>query len=552
MIGEWLALLCTMLPEVRRGAVLTATPGPPLASWPHRTIATDDLAQAAQLAASRAAPAVCLPGADRHNMIAARPLTLADDRDAVVVLELNAAATQQAVVLRLLDWGQAWLRLLQRDAATATADSRADVLGPLQAALAADTGHGAAALATALARDWGFERVCLGRLRRGALQLAGTSFSDGIGARTALARQLLGCMEETRQLGRTVQCRRSDTAGPTAHRALLDAEGCDGIASVPLLDGDAICGVLLCTWRSADPGPDALRVCERLAPLAGPLFAPRRRRLLPFTRPALRSAVAAGAIALALLALLPGPHRVTAQARVEGRVQRAIVAPVDGYLLHAPLRAGASIRQGEVIAQLDDHELQLERQRWLGQREEYRRQYSRDLAALNHSQMRIAQAQIDQAHARLKLLEDKLGRLRITAPIDGVIIKGDLSRAVGAPVRRGEVLFELAPPGQYRLILDVAESDIAFLRKGQTGRLSLTSLPDARIDFTIEQLSPVYGETEGEITYRTEASLDGEQQALRPGMSGLGKVDVGRRSYLWLATHKMFDWLRLKLWSLLP
>jgi len=35
-------------------------------------------------------------------------------------------------------------------------------------------------------------------------------------------------------------------------------------------------------------------------------------------------------------------------------------------------------------------------------------------------------------------------------------------------------------------------------------------------------------------------------------MSGLGKIQIGERSYLWLATHKMFDWLRLKLWSLLP
>ena len=31
------------------------------------------------------------------------------------------------------------------------------------------------------------------------------------------------------------------------------------------------------------------------------------------------------------------------------------------------------------------------------------------------------------------------------APIPGVIVSGDLSQAIGAPVERGQVLFELAP-----------------------------------------------------------------------------------------------------------
>ena len=30
---------------------------------------------------------------------------------------------------------------------------------------------------------------------------------------------------------------------------------------------------------------------------------------------------------------------------------------------------------------------------------------------------------------------------------------------------------------------------------------------------------------------------------------GLGKIEVGERRMLWVWTHKMVDWLRLKLWS---
>ena len=39
---------------------------------------------------------------------------------------------------------------------------------------------------------------------------------------------------------------------------------------------------------------------------------------------------------------------------------------------------------------------------------------------------------------------------------------------------------------------------------------------------------------------------------LRPGMDGVGKVDVGDRSYGWILFHGLVDWLRLKLWLWLP
>jgi hypothetical protein len=31
-------------------------------------------------------------------------------------------------------------------------------------------------------------------------------------------------------------------------------------------------------------------------------------------------------------------------------------------------------------------------------------------------------------------------------------------------------------------------------------------------------------------------------------MTGVAKIEAGRRSYLWIATHRLVDFLRLKLW----
>jgi hypothetical protein len=49
-----------------------------------------------------------------------------------------------------------------------------------------------------------------------------------------------------------------------------------------------------------------------------------------------------------------------------------------------------------------------------------------------------------------------------------------------------------------------------------------------------------------------EAELTEPSAMLRPGMEGVGKVDIGRRSLIWIWTHRLFDWLRLAAWSWLP
>jgi hypothetical protein len=35
---------------------------------------------------------------------------------------------------------------------------------------------------------------------------------------------------------------------------------------------------------------------------------------------------------------------------------------------------------------------------------------------------------------------------------------------------------------------------------------------------------------------------------MRPGMQGTAKIDAGRARVIWIGTHKLIDFLRLKLW----
>ena len=141
----------------------------------------------------------------------------------------------------------------------------------------------------------------------------------------------------------------------------------------------------------------------------------------------------------------------------------------------------------------------------------------------------------------------------MVAPFAGILVSGDLSQALGAPVERGQILFEIAPLDAYRVVLQVDEQQVADVRSGQRGELVLSSMPGVRYPLTVKSVTPVNVAKDGRNLFRVEAPLDVKPDArLRPGMEGVGKVSVGERRLIWIWTREFTTWLNRKLWAWMP
>jgi len=174
------------------------------------------------------------------------------------------------------------------------------------------------------------------------------------------------------------------------------------------------------------------------------------------------------------------------------------------------------------------------------------------MAKHDRAQTAIIGAQLDQSEAQLALVEEQLARAVMTAPLDGVIVSGDLSQNLGSPVERGQVLFEVAPLDGYRIVLRVDERDMAHVAVGQRGELAVTAMPGEGLPFTVTSIVPVNLAQDGRNLFRVEARLEDEGARLRPGMTGVGKIHVEERRLVWIWTRSFTDWVRLKLWSWMP
>jgi multidrug efflux pump subunit AcrA (membrane-fusion protein) len=257
-------------------------------------------------------------------------------------------------------------------------------------------------------------------------------------------------------------------------------------------------------------------------------------------------------LAAAVLALVPVQYRVSARTVVEGQVRRIVAAPFEGFVDRGYVRAGDTVRAGQLLATLDDHALRIEEARWASERDQGIDKLREAMAKHDLAAVQVADAQKRQAAAQLSLAEDKIAHARLLAPFDGLVVSGDLSQKAGAPVEAGKELFAIAPLAHYRVILQVDERDIRHVRVGQHGELAITGIAGRLLPFSVAKVTPVATAKDGANFFRVEAALAEGVPDLRPGMEGIGKIETDRHSLWWVLMHGFSDWLRLALWRWLP
>ena len=588
---SWLELQCRVITGVADAVLVLQKPGvetfAPLAYWPDARRERARLTQIVERALREGRGLVEPCPSGHGSVVPHRPdyqmaysVRIDGKVRAVVGLEVSwrdEAGLQAA--MRQLQWGAAWLEVLLRRHADPMEAARGRVRMILEFLAAflerSEYRDAATALVTEIASRLGCDRVVLASLERGAMYIDAVSHAAQFDRHANLLGATLAAMTESLDQREPVVYPPDDSrrlAVTLSHAQLAQASGAGGVATFPLVHGGRQIGAL--TLERA-PGfafdAQTLELLEGLAAMLAPLVDLRRSRDRGLAAHAAHSGGAllariagprhAGTKLVVLLlaalglflAAASGTYRVSADARIEGELQRAITAPFQGYVREANVRAGDSVHQGQVLARLDDRDLRVERTRLFAQREQLGQQYRDAMPRQERAQVRVVSAQIAQAEAQLALVEEQLARTEVTAPFDGVVVSGDLSQSLGAPLERGQVMWEVAPLDAYRVALQVDERDIADLKIGQRGELVLSSMPGERHALAVTKITPVSTPKEGRNVFRVEAQLAAQADArLRPGMEGVAKVEVDERRLASIWTRRLTDWVVLKTWSWLP
>lgn len=586
--AAWLGVLCTQIDRVS-GAMLLLGPEAdgsysPAAIWPNPSLDMRHLGEAAQRVLTERRGVVI--GADGKSPptrdVPAHigyPIVVRGVLHGAVVLDVahgGEASLQRA--LRMVHWASAWLidYFRQKDMRQTEARvARLALAMDIVATTVQEQRLTAASLAVVneLAVRLKCDRVSVGFEAGDTVAVEAISHTAVFDTRMTMVRLIGEAMNEVLDLDTTLiyPPPSEEEVGAAAHTELARELRDVAICSVPLLqDGHAI-GVLTLERTSGDAfDSETVELCKVIGGVLGPILNLKREAehgivwhltaavqekaefLFGPRHPGIKLV---GVLVLALVAffsLFSTTYRVAATTVVEGAVQRAISAPFDGFIAESFVRAGDTVHEGQVVARLDDRDLKLEHTRLMSEQQQLLRRQRQALAAQERGDMMVVEAELGEIDAQLRLIDDKLSRAVLRAPFNGVVVLGDLNQLLGTPVEQGKLLFQIAPLDAYRVILQVDEREIADIKDGQHGELALSGLPNQLLPFSVQQITPVASQQDGRNFFRVEARLRTAADSVRPGMEGVGKIEVGKRKLIWIWTHPLTDWLRTWLWKRMP
>ena len=256
-----------------------------------------------------------------------------------------------------------------------------------------------------------------------------------------------------------------------------------------------------------------------------------------------------GTAVLLTLIFVRVEYRVEAPFILQSSEITHVPAPFKGFLSEVLVTVGDRVDERQPLLKLDTSELLLERANTLAEIQRFASQAEKAEAERRISDMLIAQAQQKQSQANLDLLDYRIQRASVEAPYEAMIVEGDLTDRVGAPVEKGDLLMRMTRMDNLYVEMKADERDIHDIRNSVNGEFAFNSKPDSHFPFELNRIEPVaMPDSAGNIFYVNGDIQGSVEDWWRPGMSGIAKINAGKRSLLWICTHRLVDFLRLKLW----
>jgi biotin carboxyl carrier protein len=265
-----------------------------------------------------------------------------------------------------------------------------------------------------------------------------------------------------------------------------------------------------------------------------------------------------GTIAAAIV-LCPWPDRIEGNCSLLPEHHNLVVTEIPGRVERIYVREGSRIGKGEPLADLDkrklDTELEAARKdvlRLEAEAERYR-------GAGDEASAQVASLQAAAARQNTKRLEADIESATLRSPIDGVVLTKDVEKHAGEFVQAGTPFTEVASMDVWNLRIDIDQRDIGKIgRKLSAGPVKVSYILYSQTAFTLDakltdprQISAAAEAREADhvflVTIHNVEIPDLVKGALRPGLTGRARIELGTRPLGWILGGRLWSWLQIKL-----
>jgi len=381
--------------------------------------------------------------------------------------------------------------------------------------------------------------------------VSGTSEID---KRSHFKSLLDACAYEAKQFGKTVNLAKNSPATQdqsllVSHRRLLEKVEAEYLISKILLNADGeYVGAVLCWWSKV---PKDIQLKQQFIEAANQplsssvmyaasnqnqLFKTHKKNAWFRYKYWLIGLVTAIVL---VFAFFPVEHKVMTNVSLEPVLQRIVSTRYDGVLKEILVEPGQQVQKGQVLALLDDQDLLIQQRALQAELDTAVKDRNLKIAAAEISAAQIASLDIQRITLELQLLQEQLNDLSIIAPIEGAMISEDIDHRQGSLLKRGEVLFELAPLQKMHAELMIPAEDITHVEIPTPVQIQFDALPKRQWQATLTNIQPRSVVIDSENVFVAKVPLNNDENLiLKPGMRGQASIVAGQRSLGWVLFHK--------------
>lgn len=207
----------------------------------------------------------------------------------------------------------------------------------------------------------------------------------------------------------------------------------------------------------------------------------------------------------------PAVQAVYATGTVEASLMIPIAPKVAARLMTLNVDEGASVKAGDILAQLEDTDLQqavvdAQAKLDLAGKDLARAQKLGKTGAISKEALDQAQATSDSARAALERAKAELGYLQLVAPQDGTIIRRD--GEIGELITIGTPVFWINGGNNIRIETEVDEEDVGLVKPAQKVLISADAFPGQIFNGHVISITPK-GDPVAR-SYRVRVGFDGD------------------------------------------
>ena len=254
----------------------------------------------------------------------------------------------------------------------------------------------------------------------------------------------------------------------------------------------------------------------------------------------------AAGLLLAALAL-PLPYWPQRPCVIEPAKKSFVSSPIDGRIRQASVRPGDVVVAGQLLARLDGEALQWQLSAAEAEYAAAHKKRDSALATRSAGELRLAQLEQERIEVQLESLQRQLERLELRSPIDGIVVQGDWYQSDGAPVTRGDMLFEIAEMDRMQVEIHLSTDDLAEIELGQPATIRVDAAPGAAWRAPLARIDPRGQVIDTEVVFEAAVEVENPSHELRPGMRGTARISAGTHSLGWLLFYRPWMWAMKKL-----